>query len=177
MTTALNLTLRSLKDLDGVEGSFLLDPEGVVLAQDMPAYFGDAAGDVGPRVVRLCETLSATEGGVERCIVRFPTHTLSLRPIGINLLTVIAREGVNMPALRMASNLVARKLVGAALDTAHDELSASTLETRRETPSTEPPPTLREPVVQRRRMGAPEATRPKPATSRAMYYRGKRIDS
>lgn len=173
----LNLTLQSLKDLDGVEGSFLLDPDGVVLAQDMPAYFGDAAREVGPRVVRLRETLSETEGGVERCVIRFPTHMLSLRPIGINLLTVIARDGVNMPALRMASNLVARKLVGASMETVRDELAAEAHQTRGESPASEPPPTLREPVVQRRWMGAPEAAGAKPPTGRARYYRGKRIDS
>lgn len=152
-------TLSSLRDLRGIEGSFLVDASGGLLAQDLPAYFGEAAETVGPRARRLWEAFSLS-GDIERCVLRYGAHLLSLRPIGGNLLTVVARAEVNMPALRMASNLVAKKLLGLAVVVR----------------DTEPPPTFREPLGGRARPEAPEARGVRTNSGRAVYYRGKRIE-
>jgi predicted regulator of Ras-like GTPase activity (Roadblock/LC7/MglB family) len=175
----LAVTLRSLRDLSGIQGSFLVNGSGAVIAQDMPAYFGEAASEVGPRVTRLCESLSVTAGEVDRCVLRYGTHVLSLWPIGANLLTVVASASVNMPALRMASTLVARRLEGATVSNDPDlgTSESATFRSRKER-DTEPPPTLREPFARQRSAGAPEASsahKRKSTKDRAMYYRGKRI--
>jgi predicted regulator of Ras-like GTPase activity (Roadblock/LC7/MglB family) len=161
-------TLATLKDLGGIIGSFLIGSGGSVVAQDLPAYYGPAAYEVGPRVQRLRAALSMAEGDVSLCVLRYGSHKVSLRPIGEGLLAVIAEHDVNLPALRMATNLVAKKL-GQAI--AADMVASST----------PPPPTVR-PVAQptasarARSLGAPEAQASRPKKNRAMYFRGKRID-
>lgn len=78
---------------------------------------------------------------------------------------------MNMPALRMATNLVSKKL-------------ARTLTEEARATSTPPPATVRPEknqsrVPQQQRMhsrGAPEAQTSRPKKKRAVYFRGKRID-
>lgn len=165
-------TLSTLKDLDGVVGSFLLGASGTVVAQDLPSYFGSAAYEMGPRAQRLRQALSMTEGDMSQCLLKYGSHKVTLRPIGEGLLAVIAQDGVSLPALRMATNLVSKKLGIAVVADAQ---------------STPPPPTVRPSkrptqasahasAAASRSLGAPEAHAPRPKKKRAMYFRGKRID-
>lgn len=161
-------TLSTLKDLEGVIGSFLVSSSGTVVAQDLPSFFGSAAYEVGPRAQRLRQALAMTEGDVALCHLRYGSHKVTLRPIGVGLLAIVSKESVSVPALRMATNLVSKKLGIAVIAEAQ---------------STPPPPTVR-PVkgpsnteqAHSRSLGAPEAQAQRPKKKRAMYFRGKRID-
>lgn len=166
-------TLETLKDLEGVLGSFLIGPKGSIIAQDLPSYFGSAAYDIGPRAQRLQEALSMSEGDVSQCVLRFGSHKITLRPTKKGLLTIVSDSIVNMPSLRMATNLVAQRL----------ERQKAAVE-----PSSPPPPTVRpsaapqvpEEEEPRRRVlshqAAPEASGSRPQKKeRAIYFRGRRI--
>lgn len=110
MSSEAQRTLESLKDLHGVVGSFIVSSTGNVVVQDLPSYFGSAAYDVGPRALRLRDALASSKPDFEAVVLRYSGHKLSVRPIGDSLLSILATADVNLPALRMASNLVARKL-------------------------------------------------------------------
>ena len=104
----LSQTLSGLRDVDEVQGSFLLGSAGRLLARDLPAVFhAEIFADVGPRLVRLRETFD-DGSGPSTLTMRFSDHKLHVRAIGSKLLCVLTGANVNGPALRMAMNLVAR---------------------------------------------------------------------
>jgi predicted regulator of Ras-like GTPase activity (Roadblock/LC7/MglB family) len=112
---ALGKSLSSLFDVSGVYGSFLLTPAGDVAARALPEIVDDATlAEVGGRVVRLGETFQTTGIEPELCVLRFAEHKLYVKTIAGGALCVVTGVDVSMPALRMAANLVARK-VGADL--------------------------------------------------------------
>lgn len=179
-------TLETLRDLEGVVGSFVVNDAGDVLAEDVPAYFGESAQNVGPRALRFFEALSMASDSesISHSILHYGTHKMLLRPVRGGLLASIFVSEMNMPALRMALNLVARKLDAARLDQLPASSgvpisSASTsnaapsillaAEAEIETPAPEPPP----PPL--RTQGAPEASPNLRASSRPVFFRGKRI--
>lgn len=161
-------TLGTLRDLTGVIGSFLVGASGAVVAQDLPSYFGSAAYEVGPRALRLRQALTMAQGDVSMCVMRFGSHKVTFRVIADGLLAVVAAHDVNMPALRMATNLVSSKLGQAIV---LDAVATST----------PPPPTVRpaaraSATALSRSLGAPEGQAPRPKKKRAVYFRGKRIE-
>lgn len=169
MNPETNKALESLRDVQGVIGSFVVNAAGNVFAQDLPSYFGSAAYEVGPRTLRLGEALRLAEGDVSQCILRYGSHKIALRPVGPGYLTVLASSDVNVPALRMASNLVSRQVKGHLLSAAVADTSP-------------PPPTVRpsmrvpeETQNARAASAAPEAAGARHPTQRAIYFRGKRI--
>jgi len=105
----LNTTLSSLRDLEGIVGSFVVSEAGDVVAKDLPAYFDGVLEEVGPRLLRLREALDMAEGDVSSCSVRYAGHKLTIRSIDTALLAVVADAKTNGPALRIAMNLVVRK--------------------------------------------------------------------
>jgi predicted regulator of Ras-like GTPase activity (Roadblock/LC7/MglB family) len=110
-------TLAGLRDVDEVRGSFLLSGGGQLVARDLPALFQpDIFGEIGPRLVRLRETLDSDGDDVSGLTLRFAEHKLYLRTVGALLLGVITGARVNGPALRMALNLVARRVASQASD-------------------------------------------------------------
>lgn len=163
-------TLETLRDLEGVLGSFLIGPKGSILAQDLPSYFGSAAYDIGPRAQRLQEALLMAEGDVSQCVLRFGDHKVALRATQKGLLTIVTNCDVNMPSLRMAMSLVAQRL----------ERQRLVVE-----PSSPPPPTVRPTAAPKalteekerpsRPQAAPEASDAVPQKKRAIYFRGKRV--
>ncbi len=125
MVQSLASALSSLRDVEGTIGSFVVNSDGVLVAQDLPAYFAGVAEEVGPRVHRLCDALSLSEGAVSTCTVRYSNHKLALRSVNGALLAVLTVASVNAPALRMAMNLVARKCAAQDLSNP-SEVSSST---------------------------------------------------
>lgn len=115
MGANLNQTLASLRDVDGIVGSFVVNAEGELVAQDLPSYFEGAAQEAASRAIRLRDALSLTEGSVSACTIRYADHKLSLRSVHGALLAVLANSTVNAPALRMAMNLVVKKCSPAEL--------------------------------------------------------------
>ena len=66
---------------------------------------------MGPRLLRLREMFDAGIGA-STVTLRFNHHKLHVRSVGPMLLCVLTGDAVNGPALRMAINLVARRVEG-----------------------------------------------------------------
>ncbi len=101
-------TLQSLRDIDGVYGSFLLNASGETRARDLPPVFDDQTlTDSGARIAQLWEVIS--EGGSpEYALLEFSEYNLFLRRVGNGCLCVVVPAHVNVLALRLASKWVAR---------------------------------------------------------------------
>jgi hypothetical protein len=108
--------LRSLRDVDGVLGSFVLGRLGELDARDLPDYFDSAVLlEVAPRVERLYEAWKGLGSELETASLSFAEHKLHLREFGAGFLAVVSLAQVNAPALRMAMGMVGRRL-GPALE-------------------------------------------------------------
>jgi predicted regulator of Ras-like GTPase activity (Roadblock/LC7/MglB family) len=104
--------LTALRDIEGVLGSFLLDPDGQVLARDLPPLFDvDALANASVHLSRLRAALEVEGNSFECCVARFGPHLLLLRAAQANTLCVLCPRGTNMPAVHMSTTLVARRIV------------------------------------------------------------------
>jgi predicted regulator of Ras-like GTPase activity (Roadblock/LC7/MglB family) len=107
----LTATLQSLRDVPGMAGSFVVSDLGRLLARDMPAVFGDdVLGEVGPRALRLRETMGHEGENVGYFAVTYADYVLFLRPLRDGLLCALGTHDVNLASLRMAMTLTARRL-------------------------------------------------------------------
>jgi hypothetical protein len=124
--------LRSLRDVEGVLGSFVLR-QGGLDARDLPDYFDSAVLlEVAPRVERLYDSWKSLGSELESASLVFAEHKLHLREFGAGFLAVVSVAQVNAPALRMAMGMVGRRL-GAALEARanpHASRSAGGTDTR-----------------------------------------------
>jgi predicted regulator of Ras-like GTPase activity (Roadblock/LC7/MglB family) len=110
---AANTPLLQLRDVPGIEGSFVVSDMGRLLARDMPPVFGDdVLGEVGPRALRLRDTLAYAGEELDAAVIRYADYLLFLRPLSDGVLCVLSAQGVNVPAVKMAMNLCARRLQG-----------------------------------------------------------------
>ena len=106
--------LGSLLDIAGVEGSFLFSPEGDLTAWDMPAVLEEQTlEEVSARTSRLADAFQLIGRRFDGAVVRFSEHLLCLRTGTRGTLCVLAHPQVSLPALRMASRLILRRLEGA----------------------------------------------------------------
>jgi predicted regulator of Ras-like GTPase activity (Roadblock/LC7/MglB family) len=104
-------TLRSLRDVQGVYGSFVLAGGGGVVAKDLPAlYDGQLFAELGPRITRFYETFAGGGEELDACVLRYAEHKLYLRRMTWGLIGIVSAVAVNMPALRMVANLVIRRI-------------------------------------------------------------------
>jgi len=127
----LRASLAALRDVGGVTGSFVFGFDGRLFARELPSVFDDAAlQEAGGRLTRIRETFAAVGDDLELVVIRMGEHKLYLKSLAAGMLCIIAEAKVNMPALRMASNLVARRITSTV-----DQIDA--------TPSPEPPPAPR----------------------------------
>jgi len=111
-------SLKGLRDVEGILGSFVLSQAGHVVLRDLPQMFSnDVLADVGPRVFRLRETLSQ-DGAAAQVVVRYEDHKLILRPLPESSIVVLALHNVNMSQLKMALNLVGRSFSKVDFNTA-----------------------------------------------------------
>ena len=112
MTAAtLGTGLNSLFDLPEVYGSFLVTPAGNIAARAIPEIVDDATlGEVGGRIIRLGDTFQAIGISPDLCVVRFIEHKLYVKTLPVGVLCIVTGAGISVPALRMAANLVARKV-------------------------------------------------------------------
>lgn len=103
--------LQSMRDVPGLQGSFVVSDLGRLLARDMPALFGDEVlAEVGPRALRLRDTMGDGTDSLAWCVVRYPTNVLCMRPLRDGLLIVLTENEANLPALRMAMSHSIRRL-------------------------------------------------------------------
>ena len=104
-------TLQSMRDVPGLQGSFVVSDLGRLLARDMPALFADdVLAEVGPRALRLRDTMGDDTDSLAWCVVRYPTNVLCMRPLRDGLLIVLTESDANLPALRMAMAHSIRRL-------------------------------------------------------------------
>ncbi|HKU38625.1 MAG TPA: hypothetical protein VJR89_10775 [Polyangiales bacterium] len=110
----ISLRLRSLRDIDGVLGSFMIGERGELLGRDVTAACGsDVLMLVSSRMQQLCDAfVSADIGGAfESTTLCFPQYKLQVRAIGSAFLVAVLSAQVNLPALRMAMNMLGRQLL------------------------------------------------------------------
>jgi hypothetical protein len=104
-------TLKTLRDIKGVQGSFVVRAQdGHLLGRDLPAVIDDAVlSSVGPRIDRLLNIVDS-QPPTETIAMRFGDHRLDVKRMPAAHLCVLADVAVSAPALRMAVKLVSRKL-------------------------------------------------------------------
>ena len=104
-------SLATLRDVGGVIGSFVCTPNGQLVSREISAMFDDGAlAEAGSRFVRFREAFAAGGDELEVGVVRFEDHGVYMRVVGNSLLLILIQGAVNMPALRMAANLVGRRI-------------------------------------------------------------------
>lgn len=102
--------LASLKDIDGVYGSFVVDAGGVPTLRDLPTIISNSAlTEAGPRIARLWGALPPDDPG-DRALISFSSHQLFVKRLAAGSLCVFVPPGVNRLALNVAANLVKRVL-------------------------------------------------------------------
>ena len=107
-------SLATLKDVAGIAGSFVCTQSGHLVAREIPALFEDSVlAEAGSRLVRIGETFAANGDALEFAVVRYGENRLYLKTIDGGMLCIVVAGAVNMPALRMAANLVGRRIAGA----------------------------------------------------------------
>jgi predicted regulator of Ras-like GTPase activity (Roadblock/LC7/MglB family) len=157
--------LAAMRDVDGVHGSFVVTKAGALAGKDLPAMFDDAVlTEVGRRIARLNEGLSAGGQNFDNCVMRFADHKLYLRSVPNGFLCVLSTNGVNTPALKMALTLTSRRVDPMIVE--QPEPVAAPL------PASLPPastPTQEEPAKLSTRFSS------KPPASGAATYRGHRV--
>ncbi len=171
-------SLKALRDVDGVIGSFVVDAEGALVARDLSQLFADdVLSDVGPRIRRMADGLSESGDAPNSVILHFKDHKLWLRPIDDATLCVLGAPQVNRPALRMALTLIARRIAAQlpaerasnpppAVAAAPSPLSSTA-------PTPPPPATQRIDTL----VSAPALTPPVPsAAPKKAMWRGRPVD-
>jgi len=111
---AVETALHSLRDIQGVLGSFLLDEVGQLVARDMPSVFDETT--LAQASLRLSQLRGAFEAGKDSfdgCTARFGGHLLVLRAAEARTLCVLCPVGTNLSTLTMGINLVSRRVSAA----------------------------------------------------------------
>jgi len=142
-------SLATLRDVEGVTGSFVFAPDGRVVARELPPLFDDGAiFEASGRLARLRETFAAVGDELGAAVIRFSDYKLYLRTLSGGTLCILANNDVNMPAMRMAANLVGRRIVP-ALESA--EIAAASDPGPEPAPAAapKPPPALAPPGMRR----------------------------
>jgi len=106
-------TLHTLRDIKGVQGSFIVRAgTGQVLGRDLTTVLDDATlAQVGPRIDRMLNVVES-QPPTESLAMCFGDQRLDVRRMGFGHLCVLAEATISQPALRMAIKLVCRKLEG-----------------------------------------------------------------
>ena len=122
-------SLATLRDVAGVAGSFVCTASGHLLAREIPAVFEDRVlGEAGTRLLRMGEAFAAGGDDLDMAVVRYGDQRVYLKWISGGLLCVVVSGRVNMPALRMAANLVCRRIATAVAQAQAASLPAPVVE-------------------------------------------------
>jgi hypothetical protein len=147
--------LSSLKDIDGVYGSFVVDATGGLTLRDLPAVIDNAAlREAGPRIARLWGAFP-DDDPPEFVLLEFSSHQVFIRKFDAGSLCVFVPPNVNRLALKMAANFVARWLDA--------ELAGASAQAEPSPVSEPPPPSQSVPP-------------PPPGKKTTYFYRGQRYE-
>lgn len=177
--------LGSLKDIEGVYGSFVVDRDGTPLFRDLPVVIASSAlCEAGPRIARLWGALPQDDSPLQ-AMITFSSHLLFVRRFTTGSLCVFVPLNVNKPALGMAVDIVSRffdeHLEGLVRDGAGNAAEPSS-------PPPAPPaaassgqavlPPGAPPVPQPQPQSQPASPGAEPARKkRTFIYRGQRYES
>jgi len=104
--------LVGLRDVPGVQGSFLLDPNGSVLANDLNVFFRpEAVALAGQKLANLFAMIDANDEPVEEVVAAFNAYTLVARRQPHATLVLLVQGAPKFEPIRMATNMVLRGLV------------------------------------------------------------------
>ena len=96
----------------GAVGGMAFDPAGRVLVHTMPPFFPTASIQAaGERMTIFQETVAENFEPVTEVVMAFDGYVLLLRRAPELLLAVVMNDSANREAVKMASNLVFRRLV------------------------------------------------------------------
>jgi hypothetical protein len=102
--------LSSLKEIDGVYGSFVVDASGTLVLRDLPAVIDNAGlREAGPRIARLWGAFPEDDSP-EHVLLEFASHQVFIKKFEAGSLCIFVPPSVNRPALKMAANFQARWL-------------------------------------------------------------------
>lgn len=108
--------LASLRDIPGVFGSFVVTETGQLAARDLPTvYADDLFADIGRRLISISDALEPQVPAHHELVIRFDGYSMVMRKSEGIILTVMAGDTVNVPALKMALTLTLRHLASAPL--------------------------------------------------------------
>lgn len=103
--------LRNLRDVPGVIGSFILNNDGALVGHEMPAFVGtEIYPDVGRRLATAFGTLDSSVGEFDDLLLKFDEQWLYVRRLSHGVLSILSTASVNLPALKMATNIAATKV-------------------------------------------------------------------
>jgi predicted regulator of Ras-like GTPase activity (Roadblock/LC7/MglB family) len=125
--TEMTAALATLTDVAGITGSFVFTSSGLLVAREIQAMFDDTAlAEAAERLARLRDTFGAVGDQLEIAVIRFQDYKLYLKVLAGGTLCILTTEAVNMAALRMAANLVGRRITPELerMDAATNTLSA-----------------------------------------------------
>jgi predicted regulator of Ras-like GTPase activity (Roadblock/LC7/MglB family) len=109
---SLEKPLSVVRDVPGVEGAFVVDELGALLALDGTLALPEAAlVSAAARVATFLEAAAEGFEPVKEATLIFASHRLILRALSPCILAVLARTGANVEAVRMASNIALRQMV------------------------------------------------------------------
>ncbi len=148
--------LNSLKDIEGVYGSFVVDSTGTLTLRDLPTVIDNAGlREAGPRIARLWAAFPEDDPP-DYVLLEFAAHQVFIKKFDAGSLCIFVPPNVNRLALRMAASFVARWL--------------DTRAPAQPSPESEPSPVL-EPTP-----SAPPTASASPK-KRTYIYRGQRYES
>jgi predicted regulator of Ras-like GTPase activity (Roadblock/LC7/MglB family) len=175
--------LAALHDVEGVMGSFVTSYEGDILTSNMPPFVEPQdLVKAGPRLLSIVDTFSESRlDDPQHYVLRFADHRLYVRRAERGLLCVLSEPKVNLPALRMASKLVCRRLDQAPLTRTSLPPAAPAPSPKLPPPEPEPEPAPQSLTPATLRSIPPEARamhRDEPTSSghRTLVYRGRKYD-
>ena len=98
--------LAALKDIHGVEGSFVMNVNGDLVCRHMPTIFADEIfPELGRRLLNIYSTFDLQVSQFDDLLLKFEGYWLYIRRAAHGFLSILTTESVNYPALKMASNL------------------------------------------------------------------------
>lgn len=100
----------SLTNAPKIEGSFVVDDFGEMLACDLPASLANALREVGSKVLALRQATSMDGDACNSFELQFQEHRLYGRRIAVGFLCILAQPAADAAAARAALAVISRQL-------------------------------------------------------------------
>jgi predicted regulator of Ras-like GTPase activity (Roadblock/LC7/MglB family) len=104
--------LASFREIPGVQGAFVVDAFGRVIAHSASALFPDyALQGAAQKIALLSDSVYENFDASEEILLAFEGYSVNLRRGVFGTLVVLAERSANSEGLRMGTSVVARRLV------------------------------------------------------------------